>query len=432
MTPLPMTPGKLAFVISNNHCMLPDQFFWSYLKMMKPNGSFAVKGSSAVKCSAINDGIYQALCLGAEWVFLMDVDQTFPKNTIPRLLDTAKKHDAKIVSVLYHLGRPPYGPVAGWVKEIRSGDKVDYAYVNAKGEPWKDKYAPLGQGVVEVDWVGSGGVLIHREVLKEIGWPPFLDEWETGMSFRKVGHDITFSERAKLHGFKLYVDTAVVSEHGKFQYIDRNWAEAFNGSDMVDHMLLAAQSQALEADYWDVVWQEEYLKGYEREKQYEATFKEILGWIPEGATVADVGCGIGRLMEIMRTARNAKCVGYDFSEKAIEVVKHKGFDGHVADVRTFHPNGDSGKFDAVVSTHTLEHISDDHGFVKNLIALAKPGGKVIIATPSNEKVQDHFEHVRGYTDEELEKFIAGYFKKYEIKKNPRDYIVIGEVEKEVA
>ena len=428
MNPLPMTPGKLAFVISNNHCMLPDQFFWSYLKMMKPNGSFAVKGSSAVKCSAINDGIYQALCLGAEWVFLMDVDQTFPKNTIPRLLATAKKHDAKVVSVLYQLGRPPYGPVAGWIKEVKNGEKTDFMYVNSKGQPWKDLYAPLGQGVVEVDWVGSGGVLIHRDVLKEIGWPPFLDEWETGMSFRKVGHDITFSERAKIHGFKIYVDTAVVSEHGKFQYVDRHWAEAFNESGMVNSMILSAQRQALEADYWDVVWQEENLKGYEREKQYKDTHATILEEVPQCSTVADVGCGIGTLMTKLAEGRDCKCTGFDFSEEAIAVVKSRGFEGKVADVRTFNPNGDSGKFDVVVSTHTLEHIADDGAFVSLLKSLARKGGKVIIATPSNEKVQEHFEHVRGYTDEALEQFMAQHFQTFEIKKNARDYVVVGQVE----
>ena len=146
-------PGSLALCVNNNHCMMPDAFFWTYIRMLKPAGAFTIKGDSSVKAASITSAIYQAMNLGAEWMFLMDVDQTFQGNTIPKLLETAEKHNAKIVSVLYHLGRAPFGPIAGWVKKV--GEKE--IFVNSMGVPWKMGYAPLGNGVVEVDWVGAGG-----------------------------------------------------------------------------------------------------------------------------------------------------------------------------------------------------------------------------------------------------------------------------------
>jgi len=419
MTTVPMKPGLLCFVISNNHHMLPDPFFWSYLKMRKPNGSLAVKGSSSIKCASINDGIHQSLLFGAEWVFLMDVDQTFPPMTIPRLFETAKKHDAKVISVLYHLGRAPYGPVAGWIK--------DGNYVNANGESWRDYYAPIGQGVVEVDWVGSGGLLIHRDVLAKIGWPPFLDEWEPGMSFRKVGHDCTFSERVKEAGFKIYVDASICSPHGKFQYFGTEWAEAFHESKMVEHMDGVIHRQTLEADYWDTVWQGELLKGHEREAQYADTFKQIVEKVPENARVADVGCGAGVLMTKLRDAKNVHCTGYDFSEQAVQIVKSKGFEGRVEDVRNFDANGDSGRYDVVLATHVLEHMQEDKGFLRVLKSLCKKGGQVIIATPSNPEVQDITEHVRGYNDQEIKDLMASVFESSEVQKNARDYVAVGKV-----
>lgn len=423
MPTIPLKPGLLCFVISNNHHMVPDQFFWSYLRMKKPNGSLAIKGCSSVKCSSINDGIHQALLFGAEWVFLMDVDQTFPPNTIPRLMQTAKKHQAKVVSVLYHLGRAPYGPVAGWIKPVDGQD----AYVNSKGESWRDYYAPLGKGVVEVDWVGSGGLLIHRDVLSAIGWPPFVDRWEPGMSFRKVGHDCVFSERVKKAGFKIHVDTAVGSAHGKFQYFTQEWAEAFNESDMLGHLGGVIHRQALEADYWDIVWQTEFLKGQERDKQYEETFKEIVTLIPEGAAVADVGCGAGVLMSQLRDVKKARCTGFDFSGQAIDIVRSKGFDGNVADVRNFKVNGDGGKYDVVVATHVLEHVQEDRGFLELLKSLCKKGGQVIVATPANPEVQDIMEHVRGYNDQEIAKLMASVFESSNVSKNARDYVAVGKV-----
>lgn len=423
MPTVPMKPGLLCFVISNNHHMLPDQFFWSYLKMKKPNGSLAIKGASSVKCASINDGIHQALLHGAEWVFLMDVDQTFPRNTIPRLMDTVRRLDAKVVSVLYHLGRAPYGPVAGWVRTINSED----AYVNSKGEPWRDYYAPLGKGVVEVDWVGSGGLLIHRSVLSDIGWPPFIDEWAPGMSFRKVGHDVTFSERVKAAGFRIYVDTAINSAHGKFQYFDQTWAEGFHHSQMVEHMDGVIHRQSLEADYWDTVWQDEFLKGRERDEQYAQTFKEVVDQVSEGAKVADVGCGAGVLMKRLRETKRAECTGYDFSEQAVEIIHKNGFEGRVVDVRNFDVNGDSGKFDVVVATHVLEHMQDDKQFLNLLKALCKKGGQVIIATPSNPDIQDIVEHVRGYNDQEMSILMASVFESSQVTKNARDYVAVGKV-----
>ncbi|HTG45209.1 MAG TPA: methionine biosynthesis protein MetW, partial [Verrucomicrobiae bacterium] len=336
-----MKPGLLVFVISNNHHMLPDPFFWSYLKMRKPNGSLAVKGDSSLKAASINEGIHKALLFGAEWLFLMDVDQVFPPLTIPRLLESAKKYDAKIISVLYHIARAPYAPVAGWVKKVGNED----GYVNSKDQPWRDYYAPLGKGVVEVDWAGSGGLLIHRDVLAKVAWPPFMDEWEPHKGFRKTGHDIAFCRRAKAEGFKIYVDTAVCTPHGRFQYFGQEWAQAFHDSDMVGHMDGVLHRQALEADYWDTVWQGELLKGYERDQQYAETFQQIVDMVPEGAAVADVGCGAGVLMEKLKASKGAQCTGYDFSEQAISIIAKKGFEGRVADIRNFHANGDTGKYD---------------------------------------------------------------------------------------
>ena len=68
-----MSEGTLAFCIQNNHCMIPDGFFWSYLRMMKPGTSFAVKGCTSVKASSVNESIYKALQLGAEWFFLIAI-----------------------------------------------------------------------------------------------------------------------------------------------------------------------------------------------------------------------------------------------------------------------------------------------------------------------------------------------------------------------
>jgi SAM-dependent methyltransferase len=420
-----MPKGRLAFCIQNNHFMVPMDFFWTYLRMLKPSNSFAVEGAAAVKASCYNEAIYKAIALGAEWFFCMDVDQMFPVNTIPRLFDVVEKYDAKIVSVLYHIGRAPFGPVAGWVKKMEDGRNV---YTNSNGNPWRAEYAPLGDGVVEVDWVGSGGLLIHKSVIDAIGWPPFLDVWTPGQGTRDIGHDINFCLRAKEKGFKVYVDTGLDSAHGKFTYVSKLYAQGFNEANVVQHMDGILHRQALEADYWDTVWQTELIKSQSRGKSYSETLKNLEELVPEKSRVADLGCGAGDVISHLRDTKNAVCTGYDFSERAIEIIKQKGFDGTVVDLRNFSPNGESGSFDVVVSTHTIEHLQDDHGLISAMKKLSRPGGKVVIVTPWREEIQGHFEHVRGYTDDEMDALMKQHFQDFSVTKNNRDYVAVGLVD----
>lgn len=422
-------PAPLAFCISNNHPYLPDQFFWSYLRMMKPAGSFAVKGDTSVKASTINDAIYKGLMLGAEWLFLMDVDQIYHTDTIPRLLETAQKHDAKVVSVLYHTGTHPFCPVAGWKKVVAEGAEI--SFVNSAGKDWKKDYAPLGEGVVEVDWAGSGGLLIHKDVIEAVGWAPFADVWEPSCGRRLMGHDVNFCLRAKEKGFKILVDTTVPSEHGKLMYIGTEYAQAFHDSDMRGHLGNVMTTGSQLPGYWDVIWQTESLRGRIRDQAYADTFQDVEKALLSAnvGPVADVGCGAGALMDYLskRLAFGGDqdyFTGYDFSEKAIEIVKGKGFGGKVADFRNYAPNGDAHSYESVVSTHTIEHVEDDDRFVSLLRALVKPKGTVVVATPWQEEVQGHFEHVRGYTEESLREVLARHFKEVRITKNSRDYVAV--------
>lgn len=415
-----MKTGPLAFVIANNHCMIPDQFFWSFLRLERPDNSFAVHGTSSVKASTYNTGIYRALKAGAEWMLLMDVDQIFPPHTAVRLLETAEKHNAKIVSVLYHLGRAPFGPVAGWVKEVGNETK----FVNRDGNDWKETYAPLGEGVVEVDWAGTGGLLIHKDVLKDVEWPPFIDTWEPGRGIRSTGHDVNFCLRAKEKGHRVLVDTTVKSGHGKFIYVGQEFAQAFNDSGMAVAMTGVLHRQAQEKDYWDTLWKIENHNGGDRANHYPETVKNVLEEIDPGSAVADVGCGDGSLMNSIQKAKGGKITGYDFSETAIDLCKKNGFDGYVADVRSYSPNGDAASYDVVVSAHTIEHIQDEIAFVSLLKKLVKPSGKVVVATPWVEEIQGHFEHVRAYTEDGLKNLFGGVFQEVSVKKNQRDFIVV--------
>lgn len=42
---------------------------------------------------------------------------------------------------------------------------------------------------------------------------------------------------------------------------------------------------------------------------------------------------------------------------------------------------DIGQFDVVITSNTMEHVTDTHKFIRNLASLAKPGGLVCVVVP---------------------------------------------------
>lgn len=148
---------------------------------------------------ARNQGCEQALRMGADYVFFLDSDCRPPRDAILRLL----AHKVPIVSGVYCRRSPPHGvPVmlrgGNWVTEL-----------------------PNKPGLIEVDLVGAGCLLIRRDVLERL--PPqepgrHWFNWKVD----KQGHappgeclseDFTFNLHARRHGYKTMVDPTIRCKH---------------------------------------------------------------------------------------------------------------------------------------------------------------------------------------------------------------------------
>jgi len=66
----------------------------------------------------------------------------------------------------------------------------------------------------EVEGVGTGCVLIAREVIEAVPWPWFRYQ-ETYPEGRRIGEDIYFSRKAKEHGYKFKVHPKAICGHYK-------------------------------------------------------------------------------------------------------------------------------------------------------------------------------------------------------------------------
>jgi SAM-dependent methyltransferase len=96
-----------------------------------------------------------------------------------------------------------------------------------------------------------------------------------------------------------------------------------------------------------------------------------------GAEAIEVGCGYGEFLDVLRD-EGLRARGCEVGEKA---VAHCRAHGHEV-LRGKWPGlpFPSESADLVVSLQVVEHVSDPRAFVRDLVALARPGGLVAIAT----------------------------------------------------
>jgi len=75
---------------------------------------------------------------------------------------------------------------------------------------------------------------------------------------------------------------------------------------------------------------------------------------------------------------------------------------------------EDNSFDFVISFQVIEHIVDDHEYVKEAHRVLKPGGKLIVTTPNKKmSITRNPWHIREYTIEELRTLMGKYFKTVE-------------------
>lgn len=101
----------------------------------------------------------------------------------------------------------------------------------------------------------------------------------------------------------------------------------------------------------------------------------------EGRTLIDVGCGEGGLLDAIRSevGDTWDLTGFEISAHRGERARERGHRVLVSeDGRVPLPDG---TMDIVASTHVVEHVPDDAGYVRELARMARPGGVVYLETP---------------------------------------------------
>ncbi len=109
--------------------------------------------------------------------------------------------------------------------------------------------------------------------------------------------------------------------------------------------------------------------------------------IPPGSVVLDLGCGNGSFLSLFRD-RGWRLYGVDFSPTGIELAKQSfpEIDFTLADAEL--PAGDLlkrvGPMDLIISTEVIEHLYNPKAFLHNAYSLLKPGGILVLTTPTTD------------------------------------------------
>ena len=133
-------------------------------------------------------------------LLMLDIDHVHPTDIIQRLARWVLKDPKKyqVVGGLNFRRSEPYDPCAYKV----GPDNSMYTITWEKDDE-----------IMEVDRLGTGSILIAREVFETIPPPWFVNDYSQAWRDAWPGEDIGFNKKCVEHGIKMWVDLTVTSPH---------------------------------------------------------------------------------------------------------------------------------------------------------------------------------------------------------------------------
>lgn len=128
----------------------------------------------------------------------------------------------------------------------------------------------------------------------------------------------------------------------------------------------------------------------------------------------ELGCGEGRGVSVLAPLAKSY-TAIDKIETVIETLAKK-YPEHTFLPGSFPPFPfKDNSFDTIVTFQVIEHIKNDHLFLREIYRVLKPGGQALMTTPNIKMTLSRNPwHVREYTAEQLTTLCEKYFDKVEM------------------
>ena len=102
-------------------------------------------------------------------------------------------------------------------------------------------------------------------------------------------------------------------------------------------------------------------------------FAAIAAWVQPGAKVLDLGCGDGSLLRYLRDARNIRGYGVEIDDANVLACLNNGVNVIQNDLESGLSGFESGSFDYVILSQTLQAMKHTEGIVREMLRVSREG-----------------------------------------------------------
>jgi methionine biosynthesis protein MetW len=102
-------------------------------------------------------------------------------------------------------------------------------------------------------------------------------------------------------------------------------------------------------------------------------FAAIAGWLPPAATVLDLGCGDGLLLEFLAASRAVRGYGIEIADENVLACVKRGVNVIQGDLERGLQGFDAGSFDYVILSQTLQAMRRTEEIVVEMLRVGRQG-----------------------------------------------------------
>lgn len=211
-----------CFGLSWTDLMLADQAGPGHI--VRPGGMYLREVAGTMGVAAGRSEVARKfLATGADWLFMVDTDMGFAPDTVARLVASATEHESLVLGGLcfaikrdtdlapapFHGQRFRIIPTLYTFHEVaETGEKGFRSIGKYQRDAWQ-----------EVAGTGAACLLVHRDILAELGPEPFAPMTIKGAggngTDRTYSEDLSFCVRVAAAGASVAVDTSIKTTHHK-------------------------------------------------------------------------------------------------------------------------------------------------------------------------------------------------------------------------
>ena len=100
-------------------------------------------------------------------------------------------------------------------------------------------------------------------------------------------------------------------------------------------------------------------------------FDVVTNWVPQGASVLDLGCGDGELLARLQRERGSKGYGVEIEDSAVLACLNRGLNVLQGNIESGLNLFDDGAFDVVILSQTLQATRHTEALVREVLRVGK-------------------------------------------------------------